>query len=148
MGLLIPSKFGVVLTAHATTSDVMAAVRKAATVEPPFIQRTVKYRKSPGIGAMRLAELDTSAAAEKHGFSTPPAFAVQTTLGGLAVNILIDDSNGVAEARYICVAGPVDGGSAAVVGFPWARALADRTAEFLTLSGIGQHEIAVLKARG
>ena len=79
--------------------------------------------------------------------ATPPAVATEVDLCGMVVRVLLSADRQGAEGRFMCVSSPLDYGTAAVDGFPWTEALADRTAEFLTNMGI-QSRLEVIKARG
>lgn len=148
MGILIPSKVGLVLRGKTATGQQLAdAVTQAATVEPPLSQRKLKYRKAPGIGAGTIYQIDPANAAREHGLDTTPAVAVDVDLCGAVVRVLLIATNQGAEAMYMCVSLPLEIGTPAVDGFPWAEALADRTADFLRQNGIDS-EIGFIKARG
>lgn len=146
MGILIPSKVGLVLRAPATVQQVADAVGKAATVEPPFAQRKFKYRSAPGIGAGSLQREDPAVAVSEHGLSSAPQVVLVVDLCGALFRVWLDADRQGVEARFICVHMPI-AGVYAVDGFPWAEALAQRTAEFLGQGGI-QAQIEVVKARG
>lgn len=140
MGILIPSKFGLVLRASAPSSALSGALAKAATVEPPFSQRKFKYRKAPGIGTGDVSRIDPAVVVKEHELSTAPAEAIEVDLGPIVVRAWITDTGNGSEARYICINDPK-------AGFPWAEALAERTGDFLTEAGIG-FNVEVLKGRG
>lgn len=142
MGILIPSKFGLVLRANASPAALFGAIQKAATIEPTFSQRKLKYRKAPGIGLGTLSRVDPNDVAQEHNLEPPPSEAIEVNLGPIILRAWITSLNGNgAEARYICISDPK-------AGFAWAEALAERTAEFLTEAGFPHFQIEVLKGRG
>ena len=146
MGVLIPSKVGLVLRAPVTVQQAADAVTQAATIEPPFAQRKFKYRSAPGIGSGSLQREDPAVAVSEHGLSSAPQLVVVVDMCGAVIRVWFDADRQGVEARFICVDMPIDG-VPAVDGFPWADALAQRTAEFLGQGGI-QAQIEVVKARG
>lgn len=148
MGVLIPSKIGLILRASTTGQQLADAVTNAATVQPPFAQRKVKYRKAPGIGAGTLYRVDPEQAAREIGMPTPPAVATDVDIFGAVIRVLLNADQQRAEARYMCVQLPQNPGRFSfIVGFPWAEALARRTNEFLGQWGV-RSEIELVKARG
>ncbi|PPJ36351.1 hypothetical protein C5E45_20060 [Nocardia nova] len=118
-----------------------SAVAKAATIEPPFFQRKFKYRKAIGIGTGSLTEVDSSIAIDEHGYASLPDKVFELRLYSLLLRIVISALTDGSEARFMCINDPK-------VGYVWARALADRTGEFLKESGASRLEVEVLKARG
>ena len=141
MGFLTPSKFGLVLRANAPASAISDALLKAATVEPSFGQRKLKYRKALGIGTGDVSRIDPAVVADEHDLSAPPLEAIEVDLGPIVLRAWISSVGTGAEARYICINDPQG-------GFAWAKALTERTGEFLAQAGISDFEIEVLKARG
>ncbi|MFT3662852.1 MAG: hypothetical protein QM809_16170 [Gordonia sp. (in: high G+C Gram-positive bacteria)] len=141
--MLFSVKIGVKLRTSADTGAVSTAIYNAMTIEPPFSQRKLKYRKAPGIGSIGdITRVDPNMVAEAHGLDVPPREASEIDFGNgtVVVRTWIEDDGTNRWASFICINDPQ-------VGYPWASAIADRTQEFLLQAGVTDCQIEVVKSR-
>ncbi|MFI7000333.1 hypothetical protein [Nocardia sp. NPDC050175] len=136
-GLIVPRKCALNLVAKTSHERVADAVRWAATVQPPFAQRRLKYRSTAGIGSYEIKPLDISAALELHRSSQIPTAAFRVTLStNDYIDVLLFNDGNYIRAWFRSI-NPGDRSYNQVVAtYPWASALATRTSESLTSAGI------------
>lgn len=137
-GLLIARKCALNVAAGGTVGQLSEGVQWAATVEPPFAQRKLKYRRTPGIGAFAISVLDPHAAQRLHRIDALPTEALRIELfGSSAVDVLISTpGEGTATAWFKGYDQDDHCYNAIVATYPWADALATRTVERLAAQGI------------
>lgn len=136
-GLVIPRKIALDLVAATDVHTLVKAVEFAATVQPSFGQRKLKYRMAAGIGAYRVQPLDTRAAQQQHRLEVLPSAALRVVvLPDFFVDAVVLNGGGSGRVLFRAV-NPSDGTfNALAASYPWLDALANRSAEFLSNNGI------------
>ncbi|MEU7143428.1 hypothetical protein ABZ942_28570 [Nocardia sp. NPDC046473] len=136
-GLIVPRKCALDLVAKTSHERVADAVRWAATVQPPFAQRKLKYRWAVGIGSYDIEPLDVHSAVELHSSSKIPTAAFRVTLStNDYVDVLLFNDGNYIRAWFRSINTSDRSYNQVVATYPWASALATRTAESLTNAGI------------
>lgn len=137
-GLLIARKCALTVVAECSVGQLSEGVQWAATVEPPFAQRKLKYRRTPGLGAFGISALDPQAAQQLHRVDARPNSAFRIEMfGSNAVDVLVSNTEkGTASAWFKGYDQDDHCYNAIVATYPWADALATRTGEWLAAQGV------------
>ncbi|MFI6041077.1 hypothetical protein ACIA8C_05545 [Nocardia sp. NPDC051321] len=136
-GLIAPAKVGIVLTAAAPITTVAAAVHMAATKNPSFTDRRLKYYKTPGIGEFWTVRALNPGEARRLVTDHEPALAMLIDAGGgLHIQTVFYPAGKGALVSFLAINYDVNGFLQIASAFWWADALAKRTAEFLAESDV------------
>ncbi|MEU7137909.1 hypothetical protein ABZ942_00515 [Nocardia sp. NPDC046473] len=136
-GLIAPAKVGIVLTAAAPINTVAAAVHMAATRNPSFTERRLKYYKTPGIGEFWTVRALNPGDARRLLADHEPAMAMVIGAGGgLQIQTMFYVAGNGTRVSFLAINHDVNGFLQIASAFWWADTLAKRTAEFLAESDV------------
>lgn len=138
-GLILPSKVAVIMTANSGIQRVAQAVETAATVEPSFKDRKLKYFKTVGIGCWSVAQVDPRGRdIQLVQTEQIPELALRVDIFGSShVDVLLNSVGEKCRASFMGMHHEIDGAFLAVSSaYWWADAMAKRTSELLAASGV------------